>query len=197
MASPYVLLLPGLGGPGEEHWQNWLASELARDGDQADLPWFTEPDAPDREVWLSELRMHLDAAPRGVERVVVAHSLACLLWLHHGAQADVDAEPALRVDRVLLVAPLGPSFDEPLVRDFRPVPLDPATAHRVARETRMVVGDGDPRCELHEAKALAGALRVELDVVPGGRHLDAEAGYGPWPAVLDWVRTGRVPLTAR
>jgi hypothetical protein len=35
---------------------------------------------------------------------------------------------------------------------------------------------------------MAAQLKVDLDVIPGGAHLNTDAGYGPWPAVLDWVR---------
>ena len=41
------------------------------------------------------------------------------------------------------------------------------------------------------------ALRVDLDVIVGGAHLNIDAGYGEWSAVLKWVRSGRVPLTPR
>jgi predicted alpha/beta hydrolase family esterase len=63
--------------------------------------------------------------------------------------------------------------------------------------TRLVVGEGDPYCTLTQAKELAEALRIDLDVIVGGAHLNADAGYGPWSAVLKWVRSGRVPLTPR
>ena len=34
---------------------------------------------------------------------------------------------------------------------------------------------------------MASALKIDLDIIPGGAHLDGHAGYGPWPAVRDWV----------
>jgi predicted alpha/beta hydrolase family esterase len=195
MSLPYVLLLHGLHGSGPEHWQNWLGGELANHGGQVDLPQFTDPDEPDLEVWLTELRMHLDAAPRDVERVVAAHSLASLLWLRHGVEEFDPA--ALRVDRVLLVAPPGPSCDEPLIAGFLPPPLDPTVVRRAGCTTRMVAGEGDPYCSLDEAKLMADSLRIPLDVIPAGGHLNADFGYGPWPAVLKWVRSDRAPLTPR
>ncbi|MBB5957712.1 hypothetical protein FHS29_004307 [Saccharothrix tamanrassetensis] len=195
MSLPYALLLHGLGGSGPTHWQNWLAGELAHRGGQVDLPQFTLPDAPQLDVWLAELREHLAVAPRSGERVVVAHSLACLLWLHHAA-GEVD--PALRVDRVLLVAPPSPRFTgEPLITEFLDVPLDPTAVRRAAVSTRLVVGEGDPYCSLEQGKELAEALRLDVDVVVGGAHLNVDAGYGSWSAVLKWVRSDRTPLTPR
>ncbi|PRY36245.1 RBBP9/YdeN family alpha/beta hydrolase [Umezawaea tangerina] len=194
MSLPYVLLLHGLNGSGPAHWQNWLAGELAHHGAQVDMPVFGDPDRPTLDVWLAELRTHLMAAPSTGERVVVAHSLGCLLWLHH---ADTFDDPALRVDRVLLVAPPRPDHVEPLVTTFMPPPQDPAALRRAAVTTRLVAGEGDPNLTLAEAKLLAETLRVDLDVIVGGGHLNADSDYGSWPAVLKWVRSDRTPLTPR
>jgi hypothetical protein len=37
-------------------------------------------------------------------------------------------------------------------------------------------------------------LALATDLIPGGAHLNTDAGYGPWPSVLDWCRTGAAPL---
>lgn len=197
MSLPHTLILHGLGGSGPTHWQNWLAGELAHHGGSVDLPQFSSPDEPSLAVWLAELRSHLAAMPAdgSVERVVVAHSLAGLLWLHHAAGVF---DPGLRVDRVLLVAPPAPDFaGEPLISEFLHPVLDPTVVRRAAGSTRLVVGDGDPYCTLAQAKELAEALRIEVDVIVGGGHLNVDAGYGSWGAVLKWVRSARVPLTPR
>ena len=34
----------------------------------------------------------------------------------------------------------------------------------------------------------------DVDVVPGGGHLDMAAGYGPWPSVLRWCADPAVRL---
>lgn len=186
---PYVLLLHGYTGSGPRHWQNWLAGELANLGGIVDVPQLTDPDQPDLDVWLAELRHHLRAAPRAAERVLLAHSAGATLWLHHAARLTGEhAELATRFDRVLLVSPLGPDFEHPDVRGFLPVPLDAAGVRRAASWTQVVVGEGDEVCSVEEAIAMAAALGVDLDVIPGGVHLNTDAGYGPWPAALEWVR---------
>jgi len=192
MSLPYVLILHGYTGSGPEHWQSWLAGTLAEHGGLVDMPHFSEPDAPDLETWLAELHAHLEAAPKDVERVVVAHSLGCFLWLHHAVREVTE-----RVDRVLLVAPPAPDVPEPAVKTFLPPPLDPDALRRASRETRLVAGEGDPHCDVSVAKRMAEALRIELDVVPGAAHINIDAGYGDWPAVLKWVRSKRVPLSPR
>ncbi|HWM73749.1 MAG TPA: alpha/beta hydrolase [Nocardioides sp.] len=186
---PYVLLLHGHTGSGPRHWQSWLAGELANSGGVVDVPQLTDPDRPDLEVWLAELRHHLNAAPADGERVLLAHSAGAALWLHHAARLTGDhAELALRFDRVLLVSPIGPDFEHPDVHGFTPAPLDPAGVRRAASWTQLVVGDDDKACTIDDAVAMAAGLQVDLDVIPGGAHLNTDAGYGPWPAVLGWVR---------
>jgi len=192
MSLPYVLILHGYSGSGPGHWQSWLARTLAEHGGLVDMPHFSEPDAPDLDTWLAELRGHLEAAPKDAERVVVAHSLGCFLWLHHAVREVTE-----RVDRVLLVAPPAPDVPEPAIKTFQPPPLDPDALRKAARETRLVAGEGDPYCEMAVAKRMAEALRIELDVVPGAGHINIDAGYGDWPAVLKWVRSKRVPLSPR
>ncbi|MGH3757316.1 RBBP9/YdeN family alpha/beta hydrolase [Actinophytocola sp.] len=187
---PYVLLLHGHTGSGPGHWQSWLAGELANLGGTVDVPQLTDPGRPDLEVWLAELRHHLEVAVgEHDERVVLAHSAGAALWLHHAARLTRDhAERALRFDRVLLVAPLGPRWEHPDVHGFTPAPLDAAGVRRAAGWTQLVVGDDDEACGTDDAVEMAARLKVDLDVIPGGAHLDTVAGYGPWPAVLGWVR---------
>jgi uncharacterized protein len=185
---PYVLLVHGHTGSGPEHWQSWLAGELGRLGGVVDVPQFAEPDHPKLEVWLAELTHHLHAAPAGVERVVLAHSCGASLWLHHAARlVGEHAEGRLRFDRVLLVAPPGPRWENPDVHGFTPAPLDAAGIRRAAAWTQLVVGDDDEASSVAEAVDVAARLKIDLDVIPGGAHLNTAAGYGPWPSVLDWV----------
>lgn len=183
---PYVLLLHGHTGSGPEHWQSWLAGELANTGGVVDVPQLTDPDRPDLEVWLAELRHHLEAAPRDGERILLAHSCGALLWLHHAARL-AENHDAPRFDRVLLAAPPGPRWTHPEVHGFTPAPLDAAGVRRAAGWTQLVVGDDDETCSVDEAVVMAAQLKIDLDVIPRGAHLNTAAGYGPWPAVREWV----------
>lgn len=191
MAQPYVLLAHAYAGETENHWQSWLAGRLAHLGCSVDLLTFADPDRPELDFWLDELHEHLDAAPDGVERVVLTHSVGAALWLHHAAGRP---EPPRRVDRVLLVAPPGGAWHEANVREFEPAPLDVVGVRQAAAYTRLVTSDDDPTRSVAEARALATGLDIDWDLVPGGGRLAAENGYGHWPSVLDWTRTGTSPI---
>src|SRR3954469_24368185 len=94
--SRSFLILHGLEGSGPEHWQTWLAGRLSERGERVSYPDLPDPFDPRPEDWLAALGAEL-AAMEG-ERVVLCHSLACLLWLLHARDSS-----GRQADRVLLV----------------------------------------------------------------------------------------------
>ena len=127
------------------------------------------------------------------ERVVVCHSLGCMLWLHHCARAT----PAQQVDRVLLVAPPSPGVLWRAVESFRPPALRPEALAAVARcGVRLVCSDGDPYCPEGGRALFATPLELEFDLIPGGGHLSEADGYGPWPSMTAWCLDPAVRLGA-
>ncbi|MFE7269969.1 RBBP9/YdeN family alpha/beta hydrolase [Streptomyces sp. NPDC057623] len=176
----------------EAHWQHWLADRLSDIGHQVVYPPLPDPDDPELEVWLAELARHIDGLDAGAERVVVAHSLSAVLWLHAAARGM----PGLgAVDRVLLVAPPSGAVlaRYPQVAGF----ALPSLELTLPGPTRLVAGDDDPYCEEGADTAYGDPLALPADILPGAAHLDLDAGYGPWPAVLAWCLDPTAPLTAR
>ncbi|MCW7947143.1 hydrolase [Streptomyces hygroscopicus] len=176
----------------KDHWQHWLADRLTELGHRATYPQLPDPDDPDLEVWLAELAGHLDAMPDCAERVVVAHSLSAVLWLH----AVARGLEGLDVDRVLLVAPPSGSVlvRHPEVAEFAPPSLDGLTP---PAPTRLAAGDDDPYCPEGARTLFGDPLGIPAEIIPGGAHLDLDAGYGSWPAVLEWCLDGSASLRAR
>jgi len=176
-----------------EHWQWQLVETLRSSGEVVLYPQFPDPDRPSLAAWLELLRAELAQLGSG-ERVVVAHSLGVSLWL--AAAPLLTAQE--RVDRVLLVAPASPAVlaGHREVEEFSRVRPDPAAVAAASGSTRLVSGDGDPYCPEGAAAAYP-ALAVDADLVPGGRHLDRDAGYGPWPSVVAWCRDPATRLVGR
>ncbi|KAA5828745.1 alpha/beta fold hydrolase [Saccharopolyspora hirsuta] len=194
MSEMHVLLVHGMTGSGPWHWQQWLAGQLRDRGVAVDLPSLPGPDRPVLADWLPVLRERLAAVPKEAELVVAAHSCGVALWLHHAATIGGSSR---RADRVLLVAPPAPDWQHPDAQGITPYPTDAAALRRAAGITRLVVGTGDPYLSMYRAHALAESLQVEMDVILDGEHLNTDAGYGPWPAVLSWTLYGTVPLNDR
>src|ERR1700750_320400 len=114
-----TLLLPGWNGSGPGHWQTWLAEQLTEAGREARLADLPDLDNPVLADWLRGLRASMVGLPDdGFD--VVAHSLACLLWLHHAADNGGTPRPA----RVALGSPPAPDITREGIETFFPVPLD-------------------------------------------------------------------------
>jgi predicted alpha/beta hydrolase family esterase len=172
------LILHGLEGSGPDHWQTWLAAQLRARGERVAYPDLSDPFDPQPDRWLAELRAEL--AVMVGQRVVLCHSLGCLLWLLHAREGG-DA-----VERVLLVAP--PCTDElPAVVRFRPDGVTADQVRAAAGSTRMLCSDADPYCPAGAAARFGEPLELDYAVVAGGGHLNTDAGYGPWPAVEEWA----------
>lgn len=114
------------------------------------------------------------------ERVVLCHSLACLLWMLHARDST-----GRQADRVLLVAPPCAWHIAPVAR-FRPDGVTRADIDEAAGVTRGICSTGDPYCE---AGAFNAFPFLGLDVLEGAGHLNTDAGYGPWPDVERWALT--------
>jgi predicted alpha/beta hydrolase family esterase len=178
MASRSFLILHGLHGSGPGHWQTWLAARLRADGERVAYPDLPDAELPSLAAWRGALDGELAALPAG-ETIVVCHSLACLLWLHHVAEGGPQA------DRALLVAPPSESGGLPEIAEFFPAPLP-----RLAGEARLVCSDNDEFCP-EGADALYGEpLGIPVDMLPGAGHIYPDTGFGPWPAAESWCLQG-------
>jgi uncharacterized protein len=177
MARPPVLVLPGYGDSGPQHWQSvWEAADATcRRVVQRD--WY----APTLADW----RECLDAAVAACDRppVLVAHSLGCTLVTHWTRQARRPVAGAL------LVAPadvdmLALVLDA--VASFVPVPLD-----RLPFPSIVVASSDDPYVSLERAETFARAWGSRFVLVENGGHLNTDSGYGDWPEgrrLLDELR---------
>ncbi|MBP2301353.1 RBBP9/YdeN family alpha/beta hydrolase [Azospirillum picis] len=171
MTQPAVLILPGLGNSGPEHWQSWLQDRLPA----LSRVQFGNWDAPALEDWSSRLDEAVRAAPGQV--VLVAHSLACILVAHWAATAT-DATTG-KVAAALLVAPPdveSPDHTPPEVHGFAPVPTAPLPF------PALVVGSrNDPYCPAARACAFAALWGADFIDAGDAGHINPASGHGPWP----------------
>lgn len=166
-----VVVVPGIGGSGPEHWQSrW---ETAHPGWRRLRP--SSWDEPDLADWHGAL----DAC-EPVGSLVVAHSLGCLAlasWL-------VRRPAAARPRGVVLVAPpdpSGPAFPAAAATFTEPVDAPLGVPALVLAST------DDPYSSLEHACARAGAWGAGLvDLGPVG-HVNAASGLAAWRTGLDLV----------
>jgi predicted alpha/beta hydrolase family esterase len=162
-----LLILPGLGGSGPEHWQTrWEACERAcarvhqRDWDR-----------PALAEWLANVDAALARQDGPV--VLVAHSLACAL-VAHGARRPAWAS----VVGALLVAPAdveSPAHTPPETRGFAPMPCGP-----LPFPTVVIASLDDPFVAPERARHFARCWNAELVEVGALGHINAASGLGDW-----------------
>jgi predicted alpha/beta hydrolase family esterase len=181
-----ALILHGWHGSGPDHWQTWLAGRLRDAGAHVQYPTLPDCEVPCPDRWGAALHREVRALAKGEgERVVIAHSLGCVLWLREAAQIRAEH----RVDRVVLVAPPCPGAKVLELARFYPTGADKAAIDAAAGHTRLVCADDDPYCPGRGAAEHWGRpLELVVDLLPGAGHLNVEAGYGPWPAMEAWAR---------
>ncbi|QCG91913.1 alpha/beta hydrolase [Azospirillum sp. TSH100] len=169
MTQPTILVLPGLGDSGPDHWQSWLEGRVP-DLTRVDLgDW----DAPEPERWVERLDSAVRVAAGPV--VLVAHSLSCILvarWAAGSSAAD-------KVAAALMVAP--PDVESARIVPagacrFAPVPSDPLPFPAVVVGSRS-----DPYCTA--ARACGFAALWGADFIDAGEagHINSASGHGPWP----------------
>ena len=167
MTTTPVLILPGYADSGPDHWQShWERVDPAcRRVVQRD--WLQ----PRLDEWLPTLERTVRAC--AAPPVLAAHSLACALVAHLAARSDA------RVKGALLVAPAdvdSPAHTPDEVRTFSPIPVG-----RLPFPSIVVASTTDAFVTVPRATALAAAWGSRLVTLPRAGHINADAGYGPWP----------------
>lgn len=166
-----ILIIPGLGGSGPDHWQSRWEAKLptARRVDPADR------DCASKEAWSARIAEAIRQSTRPV--ILVAHSLGAI------ATAHVLAEHRpIEVSGSFLVAPpeTGRLAEIPGVdAAFHPYPADALPCPSI-----LVASTDDPYCSMPAAEALATAWGATLLNAGAAGHINAASGHGPWPEGL-------------
>jgi predicted alpha/beta hydrolase family esterase len=177
MADTPVLMLPGYGDSGPEHWQSlWEAADATcRRVVQHD--WY----APT----LAEWRERLDHAVAACERppILVAHSLGCALvaqWARHARRPIAGALLVAPADVDMLALVLD------AVASFAPVPLETLPFPSI-----VVASSDDPYVTVERAQTFARGWGSRFVLIEAAGHLNTDSGHGDWPEgrrLLDELR---------
>ncbi|CAN1552576.1 COG3545 Predicted esterase of the alpha/beta hydrolase fold [Rhabdaerophilaceae bacterium] len=165
-----ILMMPGIGNSGPEHWQSrWEAklSTAIRVRPQNFAP--AEP-----EDWVDALVLATRQAERPV--VIIAHSL--------GVIATAHAAPKLngKVKGAFLVAPSNverENLTPAISRNFAPVPREPLPFPSI-----LVGSQSDPFCTPDVAGDFANAWGAFFVDAGDSGHINVDSGHGPWPEGL-------------
>jgi len=162
-----VLLVPGLHGSGEEHWQTRWERRYPAFCRVEQKHW----DRPDLAVWSDTMRQALQQSTQPT--LAVAHSFGCLTTLHC-ARLDVP-----NLVGALLVAPADP------------VKFGVSDLLRAARPAfpSMLVGSlNDPWMTADRARHWAHLWGCSFVNAGALGHINAESNLGEWPFGMRLLR---------
>jgi hypothetical protein len=163
------LIIPGWKNSGPDHWQTLWESCLPRAQRIQQRDWHQ----PDLHDWTAALITAIEAAPR--PPLLIAHSLGCITVSH------LPWRVKEKVAGALLVAPADVERANvpAAIAAFGPIALQTLPFQSV-----VVASANDPHCSSERAQALAQAWGSRFELIGNAGHINAEAGYGPWPQGL-------------
>lgn len=180
-----MIVLHGARGGPDMNWFPWLHAELHAEGINVVRPRLPTPEGQSLEAWLNAYDLAVASLP-SAPTILVGHSLGAALALRLVERA---AEP---VDGLFLVGGfvgvLGlPDYDD-INRTFFAGPFDWAgIRERKGTAGRCWAGDDDPYVPLSRSQDVADRLGTALEVLPGGGHINSEAGFDTFPPVRDAI----------
>jgi predicted alpha/beta hydrolase family esterase len=160
-----VLIAPGFGSSGPEHWQTLWQKENPEFIRIEQKNW-NEPIAKD---WIESIEKQV--AEIGSECVIVAHSLACIaltLW---------STQTKLKIKGALLIAP--PDTESPdfrlNVKGFSSIPT-----HKLPFQSIVVSSTNDQYCSIERSENLAQNWGSQFVNIGAKGHINAESNIGYW-----------------
>lgn len=173
-----ILVIPGKGGSGPEHWQTRLEQTLPNTRRVEQEHW----DSPDLQRWAANIDVAVRKATQPV--LAIAHSFGCLATayavLHHQTP----------IKKIFFVAPADPSRFQ--------LPIE-TLANRLHVSSELLASTNDPWLSLVRCQLLAAAWGSRIHVLGALGHINVASGHGHWPEIINWARTGSslTPLKLR
>lgn len=176
-----IIIIHGTGGSPEGNWFPWLATELRKRGHAVKVPGMPTREGQSLEGWFAAFAEAVgDCTP---DTVLIGHSLGAVFMLRLLERLSTPIRGALFVAGFL--GELGlPEFDT-LNASFVRAPFRWGEIRRNRGFARVYHGENDPYVPLSQAQELSREIGAALVQIPGGRHLNAEAGYIKFELLLN------------
>ncbi len=179
-----VVVIHGTYGKPDSNWFPWLKEELSYIGVDAKVPAFPSHQYQNITSWRDTFREQV-GQPHS-DMILIGHSLGA------GFMLNLLEESISPVAGSFFLAgftgKLGlPDYD-PQNESFVCRPFDWEKIRLNSGRTFVIHSDNDPYVPLSRGEALARNLQVPVTLIPGGGHLNAEAGFNTFPMVLQLLK---------
>ena len=170
-----VLIVPGLGGSGPEHWQaRWEKAHPECHSVQQNN-W----NLPDFAGWIEGLETAIQNC--ATPPYLVAHSLGCAVVAHWALE-----HASTTIQGALMVAPADVNSEDhtpPETRIFAPMPMTP-----LPFTSTVVASTNDPYVDLQQAKLFATAWGADFVNIGACGHINADSRLEDWDEGWDVLK---------
>ncbi len=165
-----ILIIPGLGGSGPDHWQSRWQAKLST------ARWVEQKDweRPRLDDWRDAIAAAVAESERPV--ILVAHSLGAT------TVADIAAELGDRVKGAFLVAP--PSRRAVAEIEAADPRFADVSLKALPFPSVLVASRDDPYATFAESEDFASAWQSEIADAGNAGRINSASGHGPWPEGL-------------
>jgi uncharacterized protein len=176
-----AVIIHGAYGTPQENWFPWLFGQLKDQGLDAYLPQFPTPEGQTLDAWRAIFAERVGQLDEST--ILIGHSLGAGFILNLLEEAQVPVLGCFLVSG--FVGLLGlPEFDA-VNASFVEREFDWQRIKRNAGHVHVYNGDNDPYVPLSRGADIATHLGVTLQVIKGGGHINASAGYTTFNKLLN------------
>ena len=166
-----ILIVPGYGDSGPEHWQGVWLKHFPNAIKVIQKEWIKV----DREAWVRTLDTAIQSAKQPV--ILIGHSLGCSTIIDW-ANSKESKKSIHKIKGALLVAPPDPdskAFRALKLKGFDTIPL-----HKLPFPTILVASANDPFLSIEKARYFADCLGSEFINIGEWGHMGEDSKLGEW-----------------
>lgn len=184
MINRYIIIHGTKGSP-SANWFPWLAAQLRARGAGVLIPQMPTPEGQSLASWLTALSQQVSTVDS--QTCIIGHSVGAVFLLRYLERCAGPLGSSVFVAG--FTGTLGnPEYDQ-LNSTFVDTSYDWIKIRRNAGRIVCIAGDDDPYVPLSQPSELAEHLGAQLQLIPGGGHLNSEFGYDSFPMLLEQLLT--------
>jgi len=173
---PHLLIVPGLGGSGINHWQRLWNEEHPNSKMVEQEDW----EKPIFEKWVAQLNKSIQELQQPT--ILVGHSLGAILvtlWANHYQNQNIVG--------ALLVAPAdvdSATHTPEILWNFAPIPLNKLTF-----PSFVITSNNDPYVSIERAEFFSKSWGSRFVAIGNKGHINSESNLGSWKEGHDYLES--------
>ncbi|MCF8999075.1 alpha/beta hydrolase [Acinetobacter nectaris] len=178
MTTIQNIIVPGVGGSNEHHWQSWLENRLTNCS-RVQQDW----QQPILNKWVEQWIKTIHALDDNASLQIIAHSFGCLTSI---AALNKYPEIASRVKNLILVAPANPirfgetGFSQNNENSY----FEAFKELKLSVPTKMIISENDPWLSYADATYFAALWHVPTINLGQVGHINVDSGFGAFPELM-------------